>query len=80
MYEGFYSVFVGFLSITVSFFRKNNKSEGSPFIRRYNKQLLAIFGIAMLVHGTYVFIKANKAKPENHPNQELERTVKTPAE
>ena len=56
-YDGFYEVCVGFLSLGVSFFRKNNKSEQASFIRRYNKQILVVFGIVMLVVGSVKFLR-----------------------
>ena len=56
-YEGFYEVCVGFLALGVSIFRKNNKSEDAPFYRRYNKQLLAVFGVVMLVVGSLRFLR-----------------------
>jgi len=56
-YDGFYEVFVGFLSLGVSIFRKNNKSEDASFFRRYNKQLLVVFGAVMLVVGSVKFLR-----------------------
>jgi cytochrome c biogenesis protein CcdA len=51
-YEGFYDVIVGFFLVTVSLSRRNNKSDGVSFIRRYNKEILLVCGIIMIVVGS----------------------------
>lgn len=56
-YDGFYEVCVGFLALGIAIFRKNNKAEDAPFIRRYNKHLLVVFGVLMLVVGSVRFLK-----------------------
>ncbi|WP_136060208.1 hypothetical protein [Pontiella sulfatireligans] len=66
-----YETSVGVFAIALSFLRKNDRSNGSSFIRKYNKQLLLLFGIAMLIHGTHAFIKYNKTTEKN-PNQPSE--------
>lgn len=52
MYEGFYEIFVGFMAFFTSFFRKNSKNPDSGWIKKYNKSLLLVLGLILIIVGT----------------------------
>ena len=59
--EALFEISIGILCIVLSFFRKNDQSEDAKFIRKYNKQLLLVFGMLSLIRGTQVFIDERRS-------------------
>jgi len=57
MYNGFFEIFIGFIGIFVSFFRENDKADGAIFLKKYNKQVLLLTGIALVIFGTVEFLR-----------------------
>ena len=55
--QGLFEISIGVLGIVTSFFVKNNKSEGSNFMKKYHRQILLLCGTAMLIFGISALVK-----------------------
>ena len=61
MYDGYFKIFIGISSVILSFFMKNNKDEYASFIRKYNKHVLIIGGLLLILFGTIDLVKSLSA-------------------
>ena len=62
--QGLFETSIGVFGMVLSIFRKNDPSESASIIRKYNTQVLLVFGVLMLFNGIKVFVDDRKSEPE----------------